>query len=210
MDLASMQQALKEIAATNVTKTVYQKAYPAVSPTRPELSQAGRVVLITGGGTGVGFSIAQSFVRASAGTVIILGRRQSVLETAASLLEAEANAAGTKTKVTARACDLVKQEDIEALWNDLAAQNVIVDVLVNSAAKFTEPKPLLELGADEVWSQIEANAKAPLYFTEKFCAQKSDKQRVSAPFVRCYCASPSVLDGSKLTVRSSSLTSPAG
>ena len=183
MDLASMQQVLKEMAATNVTKTVHQKAYPAVSSTRPELNQAGRVVLITGGGTGVGFSIAQSFVRASADTVIIIGRRQSVLETAASRLEAEAKAAGTKTKITTRACDLVKQEDIEALWNDFADQNMIVDVLVNNAAKFTETKPLLEIGADEVWSQIEANVKAPLYFTEKFCAQKSDKQRVSAPFV---------------------------
>ena len=204
MDLASMQQTLKAIVVTNVTKTVHHKAYPAVSPARPELSQAGRVVLITGGGTGVGFSIAQSFVRASADTVIILGRRPSVLEAAASRLEAEAKATRTNTKITTRACDLVKQEDIEALWNDLAAQNIMVDVLVHSAAKFTEPKPLLELGADEVWSQIEANGKAPLYFTEKFCAQKTDKQRVIAPFVRCYCACPGVWDGQKLTVHSSS------
>ena len=205
-----MQQVLKAVAATNVTTTVHRKAYPAVSPTRSELSQAGRVVLITGGGTGVGFSIAKSFVRASADTVIIIGRRQSVLETAASRLEAEAKATGTNTKITTRACDLVKQEDIEALWNDLAAQNIMVDVLLGNAAKFTEPKPLLELGADEVWSQIEANAKAPLYFTEKFCAQKSDKQRVSCPFVRCFCASPSVLDGPKLTIHSLSLISPVG
>ena len=180
MDPAIMQEMLKQLAATNVTKTVHRKAYPAVSPTRPELSQAGRVVLVTGGGTGIGFSIAQSFVRASADTVIIIGRRQSVLETAASRLQAEAKAVGTNTKITTRACDLVKQADIEALWNDLATQNITVDVLVHSAAKFTETKPLLELGADEVWSQMEANAKAPMYFTEKFCAQICDKQRVSA------------------------------
>lgn len=205
-----MQQVLKELAVTNVTKTVHRKVYPAVSPTRPELGQAGRVVLITGGGTGIGFSIAQSFVHASADTVIIIGRRQPVLETAASRLEAEVKVAGTKTKIMTHACDLVKKEDTEALWNHLAAQNIIVDVLVHSAAKFTEPKPLLELGADEIWSQMEANAKAPLYFTEKFCAQKSNKQRVSGPIVRCYCDSPSVLDRSKLSFDSSLSTSPVG
>ena len=189
MDLGSIQQALKDLAATNVTKTVYTKAYPAISPTRPELSQAGRVVLITGGGSGIGFSIARCFVRASAASIIILGRRQSVLETAASLLEAEAKAAGTKTKIAARSCDLVKNEDIEAFWNDLTAQNITVDILVHSAAKFTEPKPMLELGADEIWSQTEANAKTPLYLTEKFCAQKTDKQRVSIllhPMLLCF------------------------
>lgn len=210
MDPVSIQQALKEAAATNVTKTVHRKAYPAVSPNRPELSQTGRVVLITGGGTGVGFAIAQSFVRASAAMVIIIGRRQSILETAASRLEAVAKGVGTMTKIITRAADMVKLEDIEALWNHLAAQNINVDVLVNSAAKFTDPKPLLELGADEVWSQIEVNAKAPLYLTEKFCAQKSDKQRVGVPFGRCYRACPSALDQPKLTVLSSSLILPAG
>ena len=53
-----------------------------------------------------------------------------------------------------------------------------MDVFVNNAAKFTEPKPLLELGSDEIWSQIEVNVQAPLYFTEKFCAQSSQKQKV--------------------------------
>ena len=170
-----MQGILKEIATTNVTKTVHTKAYESISPTRPELSQTGKVILITGGGTGVGLSIAQSFVHASADTIIILGRRQAVLEAATSQLEALTKTTGTSTKILSHTCDLVKQSDVEAFWKALAAQNIVVDVLVHSAAKFTEPKPLLELGADEVWSQIEANAKAPLYFTEKFCKQENDK-----------------------------------
>ena len=88
--MQQMQEALTAVAATNVTRTVHQKAYPAISPTRPELNQAGRVVIITGGGTGIGSSIAQSFVRASADTIIIIGRREAVLKTAVTQLEAVA------------------------------------------------------------------------------------------------------------------------
>jgi hypothetical protein len=59
-------QLFKLLLHTEITKTVHRDVYPAISPSRPELSQAGRVVLVTGGGTGVGHSIARSFVRASA------------------------------------------------------------------------------------------------------------------------------------------------
>lgn len=178
MDLATLQQVLKYLADTGVTKTVRQKPYPSISPTRPELNQSGRVVVITGGGTGVGFAIAKAFVRASADTVIILGRRTAVLESAASQLEQEAKATGTATKIVARSCDVTNTAAIQAFWDGLAADGTVVDVFINNAAKFTEPKPLLEVGADYVWSLMEANIKAPLYFTERFCKQETDKQRV--------------------------------
>jgi hypothetical protein len=36
------------------TKNAYRDIYPAVQPTRPELSQAGKVVVITGATRGLG------------------------------------------------------------------------------------------------------------------------------------------------------------
>jgi NAD(P)-dependent dehydrogenase (short-subunit alcohol dehydrogenase family) len=168
-------QVLNDIRYTNVTKTVHTKPYDAISPTRPELSQAGKTILITGGGTNVGLAIAHSFVRASAQTVIVVGRRIDVLEAARAKLEAE----GTATKIIARACDLVKTSDIDALWKYLSDEGITVDVLVSNAAKFTEPKPLMELGFEEVWSQVDANLKAPMYLTDRFYKQAGDKQKVS-------------------------------
>jgi NAD(P)-dependent dehydrogenase (short-subunit alcohol dehydrogenase family) len=186
MDPEFMDQVLKSLLLTNVTKTVHRDVYPAISPSRPELSQAGRVILVTGGGTGVGQSIARNFVRASADTVIIIGRRADVLATSVARLEQEAKATGTNTKIISRTCDVVNLAEVEAFWKDLAAQGIIVDVFVSNAAKFTEPKPILELGADEVWSQMEANVKAPLYFVEKFHAQPGGKQKVtSLPYHPC-------------------------
>lgn len=180
--MAEIQQILKSLAATSVTKTIHVEPYAALSLSKPELSQAGRVVLVTGGGTGVGNSIARSFVKASADTVIIIGRRSDVLATAASGLEELVKTTGSTTKIIAATCDVVDIAQVDALWKDLATQGITVDVFVANVAKFTEPKPILELGTAEVWSQLEANVKAPLYFAEKFCAQPGDKQRVSSLF----------------------------
>lgn len=184
MDPALVGKLLTSLAETNVTKTIHRKAYPAILPSRPELSQAGKVVLIPGGGTSVGLSIARGFVQASADTVIIIGRRGDVLATAASQLEAEAKSTGTNTKIVHRTVDILNLAQVDAFWKELAAQNVIIDVWVANAAKFTQPKPLLELGVDEVWSQVEVNAKSPLYFAERFYAQPGDKQKVICPLTR--------------------------
>jgi NAD(P)-dependent dehydrogenase (short-subunit alcohol dehydrogenase family) len=179
MDSDAIDQLFKTLLHTEVTKTVHRDVYPAISPSRPELSQAGRVVLVTGGGTGVGHSSARSFIRAAADTVIIIGRRSDVLATSAALLEQEVKATGTNTKIIAKTCDIVNLVEVETFWKDLATQGIIVDVFIANAAKFTEPKPILELGADEVWSQMEVNVKSPLYFVDKFNAQPGGKKKVS-------------------------------
>jgi NAD(P)-dependent dehydrogenase (short-subunit alcohol dehydrogenase family) len=182
--MAVLLEQLKTLIETDMTNTIHRNTYPAISPSRPELNQAGRTVLITGGGTGIGFAIARSFVRASASTVIIIGRRSDVLGTAGSSLKQDAKAIGADTKIITRTCDVTSLAEIEALWKDFAVQGIIVDVYVANAAKFSEPKPIFELGADEVWSQMEMNAKSPLYFAEKFYSQQGDKQKVDSPLSR--------------------------
>jgi hypothetical protein len=37
-----------------ITKTVHRDPYPAISPEKPENSQAGKIIIITGGGSGIG------------------------------------------------------------------------------------------------------------------------------------------------------------
>jgi len=168
-------QVLKDALKTNVTHTVHTKPYDTLSLTRPELSQAGKTVLITGGGTNIGLAIAHSFAEASAHTIIIVGRRADVLKAARDELEAS----GTSTKIIARSCDIVKRSDVDALWKYLSDEGISVDVFVSNAAKIGEPVPLLEQGFDEVWSNVDANVKAPMYLTDKFYKQGGDKPKVS-------------------------------
>jgi NAD(P)-dependent dehydrogenase (short-subunit alcohol dehydrogenase family) len=169
---------MADLVETDFTSKVHRTAYPAISPKRPELNQASRTVLITGGGTGIGKSIAEHYILASAATVIIVGRRLEILQAAAEELKQKAKVAQSPSTVVALTCDVSSKSDIAALWDDLANQGLIVDVLVLNAAKFTEPKPLLEIGSDEIWSQVEANFYGPLLLTERFMKQNVGKQKV--------------------------------
>lgn len=183
VDSEALFDIFKQVSKTNVTKTVHKGVYPAVSPSRPELNQAGKVVLITGGGTGVGFNIAEAFVRASADTVIIISRRTEVLEKAASNLAKLATTVGTSTKILTRSVDVLDFAQVNALWEYLAAQGIFVDVLVANVGLASDPKSLSELGADGVWSFFDINVKAPIYFSEKFTSQAGDKKKVRTQII---------------------------
>lgn len=173
-------EGLFDLTKSSFTNTVHQEVYPAIAPTRPELSQAGRAILVTGGGIGLGYHIAQSFVRAAAETVIIIGRRSDVLEEARSRLEEAAKAAGTSTKIIARACDVTDRAQVDTFWKELNnVLGIVVDVFVANAAKPSQPKPILDAGTDDIWSQLEVNAKAPLYWMEKFHSQPGGSPKVS-------------------------------
>lgn len=179
-----MAQWIHDLITTDMTQTIHRDTYPAISSSRPELNQKGRTVLVTGGGTGIGLAISRSFIQASADIVIVIGRRSDILAAAKFALEEKAKTVGTNTKIITYACDVTNMIEVNALWKTLEAQGITVDVYVSNAAKFSEPKPIFELGADEVWSQVEVNAKGPLYFAEKFYCQQSNKQKVCHLFLK--------------------------
>lgn len=43
-----------EIRATSFTTKSYRDVYPAIDPSRPEVSQAGKIIVITGASRGLG------------------------------------------------------------------------------------------------------------------------------------------------------------
>jgi len=174
--------------STDFTTTIHNKPYPAISPAKPALSQAGRTVLITGGGTGIGKAIAHNFVLASAATVIIIGRRVSKLQESTGELEAAAKQAGKTVNIIAKGCDVTDDEGVKRLWDGLGKEGVHVDVLVLNSAVDTPSQTLFELGTAEVWAMFEANVKGPLHFAERFHKQRSEgpaKTKVGLDFVSC-------------------------
>lgn len=164
---------------TNVTKTVHRTAYPATSPARPELSQEGRTVLITGGGTGIGLATAKAFTQAGAKQILIVGRRGSVLADAEKVIQAEAKKAGKSTLVLTQACDVTNKAGVTALWQELKTKGVEVDVLVLNAAKFGNFGSPLDIGAEAIWAGLDANVHGPLMFAEAFSKQGGDRPKVS-------------------------------
>ncbi|KAM0254707.1 hypothetical protein ACHAQJ_006488 [Trichoderma viride] len=164
-------------------KKYHRKPYEAISPSRPELNQAGKTVVVTGGNSGIGYAIAGSFIKASAKRVIILGRRPDVVKSAAEKLSQEAESFRSSTVVEGRVCDIANLESTEKLWKDLQHDGIFVDVLVLNAASHGAASPILTSGFHNVWADYEANVRSALDLTERFYKQTSTKAAESRKFL---------------------------
>jgi FlaA1/EpsC-like NDP-sugar epimerase len=68
-------------------KQLHHHTYPAIDPTREELSAKGKFVVVTGGGGGIGPHIAEAFAKAGAANIALLGRTERSLLLAKQFLE---------------------------------------------------------------------------------------------------------------------------
>ncbi|KAK0475165.1 hypothetical protein IW261DRAFT_1647259 [Armillaria novae-zelandiae] len=88
------------------------------------MSLSGRVGLVTGGGTGIGFSIAKAFAAAGA-KVYVTGRRLDVLEKAA------ASVTGVSGSIVPLQLDATNEENVNAAAKHVEGIDGKLDVLVN-------------------------------------------------------------------------------
>jgi 2,4-dienoyl-CoA reductase [(3E)-enoyl-CoA-producing], peroxisomal len=93
---------------------------------RPDLL-AGRVALVTGGGTGIGFGIASCLAAAGA-EVAIASRKADHLEPAAEKLRAGGS------KVSAVAVNVREPESVAQMVQQVADRHGRLDIMVNNAA----------------------------------------------------------------------------
>jgi NAD(P)-dependent dehydrogenase (short-subunit alcohol dehydrogenase family) len=113
------------------------------SPFAPDLL-AGKRILITGGGTGLGRGVAKHFVRHGA-QVHLWGRRPAVLEDAAAEIDTEA--AGTAHW---QAVDVRHADAVDAAVGEIWAQHgPLTGVVNNAAANFIAPTATLSARAFE-------------------------------------------------------------
>ncbi|MEU5184433.1 SDR family oxidoreductase [Streptomyces longwoodensis] len=87
-----------------------------------------RLIVVSGGGTGIGRAVADRFAR-DGDEVVVLGRRAEVLERAA----AEITAGGAAVKVVPLAADLSEPAEADRVREVLGREYGRVDVLVHSA-----------------------------------------------------------------------------
>lgn len=104
---------------------------------------AGRVVLVTGAGTGIGRAIAVGFVREGA-RVAMVGRRAAKLAEAAAGLPA--------SQVVQLPCDVGVREAVREMVGEVERQLGAVGILVNNAGTNSNPRSLAHL-EDEAWDQ---------------------------------------------------------
>jgi len=105
----------------------------------------GKVVLVTGGGRGIGRSIALAFA-AQGGRVAIAGRTQASLDTAAEEIRSRGG------KALPLSCDVTRKDEVDALNREITGEFGGVQILVNNAG-LAPAAAFLEM-EDRLWEQV--------------------------------------------------------
>src|SRR5439155_10509966 len=127
---------------------------------------AGKVAVVTGGGTGIGVGSWGSLAGAGARVVISPNANVAGAErTAARLAEG-----GAESLV--RACDVRDYGQVQALFDAALERFGRVDILINNAG-ITEPHSLLEMTPDEWDRTLNVNLRGMF-----FCTQRAAKEMI--------------------------------
>ncbi|RDL34316.1 NAD(P)-binding protein [Venustampulla echinocandica] len=156
------------------TKVTHRDIYPEIDPASPSNSQAGKVIVITGASKGLGrLAFATSFAKANPKGIVLAAR------SAIALVEVvqEIHAINSEIEVLAIPTDILKQEDITALWRMVKERFGHADVLVNNAGAFSSQGPLGQVEPGAWWTDFEINARGSFLMTRGFLALLNHSQK---------------------------------
>lgn len=138
---------------------------------------------MAGGSKGVCFGIAQAFAQAHAERVILVSRSQSKLDDAYRAIKRD----HPNIRLETRSYDISNIAQIQALWDQLATDNIFVDVFILGASATQPPKSI-----EEQISVINFNMIAHLHSLESFKNQRNPGKRsryiisLSSASMHCY------------------------
>lgn len=151
------------MAHPSFTSIHHHESYPAIDPTRPELSAAGKVILISGGGKGIGGAITSSFARAGAKDIIITGRDRDPLEACKAKV-----AGSSKSRVHIVVGDVRDEKASKEMFTSIKKEIGLIDVLVSNAGYLPRPAPVKDTPIDDFWRAFEINVKGATTLVQGF------------------------------------------
>ncbi|APA14564.1 hypothetical protein SS1G_06517 [Sclerotinia sclerotiorum 1980 UF-70] len=140
------------------TPTWHNDVYPAIDATQPGLSQAGKTVVITGAGSGIGRETALTFAKAGAKHLVLIGRTEAdLIETQKQIPENTATSSVFAISVTDEA-GIRKVAEAVGTW----------DVLILGATHKGIKGPIVSTNISEWWESYETGVKSILYIAQAF------------------------------------------
>ncbi len=161
------------------------------------------VALITGGATGIGFALAEAFVKAG-NKVIICGRRQNKLEEAKRKMP----------QIQIKKCDVSKETERKALFEWIKGNFEDFNMLLNNAGiqrMVDLNKGTRDLKGGEI--EIETNLMAPIYLSAHFIPLLMKKKEaaiinissglgfVPLAYMPVYCATKAAVHSFTMSLR---------
>ncbi|KAF2635851.1 short-chain dehydrogenase/reductase-like protein [Massarina eburnea CBS 473.64] len=166
--MADLSKLPKDFYVTSMqfTKRAHQDAYPAIDPSLPEHSLAGRVVVITGASRGIGaLAMVPAFVKAGVKGVILLASNAEKLAVTEKWIKQTAPGIETLTY----ALDISDIKAVEAAFEEVKEKFGHADILINAAGSMTGDGPKLhETDPDEWWRNFEINGKGNYLLIRSF------------------------------------------
>jgi len=154
----------------SLTKKFHKTAYDSLDPSLPSLSAAGKNVVITGGGTGIGAATALRFAQAGASSISILGRRISPLESTKSAIEASVSGA----KVYVYTIDVTKRDSVNTTFQAIYDTVGGINIFVNNAGYLSTKLPIKDAEDEEWWRAFEINVRGSFLATQAFLHFKAE------------------------------------
>lgn len=152
---------VNELASTRpfFTKSIHREVYDAIDPTKPSLALPGKTVLVTGAARGIGITIVESFAKAHAKTIILVGRSASALSSAQTKFEQSF----PDVHFIAVPTDIGEPQSVDALFAGLKTQVDHIDILVNNAGVLSEYGPKTgDSDVDKWWTDMVSKTSFPL------------------------------------------------
>lgn len=129
---------------------------PQISNLPPSHKLDGKGIIITGGGSGLGYAMAKKFVSEGA-KVLITGRREDVLKKAS-----------TELGCIYAVLDVTKPDDFEQFFSKAKTKLGHIDTLVNNAGVSLHETSFFDVTPDGFDLQIATNFRGPFFMTQTF------------------------------------------